>query len=207
MERVKGWLGLLPMTILLTACGGTGYVAEPAPEGLPEALEAEVADLRSGSWTVLGFGQARAAAGETVLAGRDRADSRAREDLAERLASRQDYLRETLLEGLGSRKEGGLDKADIQAVVKRGGEVAVNQSRIVRRQRQADGTWHALARTDLEGPLREAAGSRDLSVPETRKLMEASRKALAGEEAAKKEGGTAKGGKVAEEAPGEDGGS
>lgn len=187
MKSVKAWPGVLPLTLMLTACGGTGYDPAPPPGDLPEALQAEVADQRSGPWTVLGFGQAAVGEGETVLAGRDQADSRARADLAERMASRQEHLREVLLEGLGSRKEGGLDKADIKAVVKRGGEVAVNQSRIIRRQRRADGTWHALARTHLEGPLQEAARTLELSAPERQKLMDASRKALVGEKGAEEE--------------------
>jgi len=181
MKRAARWVCLGAAVGMLAACGGNVYKPAPAPEDFPEDLRSEGAASSAGVWPVHGYGRAAADAADSVVAGRDLADNDARADMAKRISTLHGHLRESLLAGLGSREQGGLEKADIKAVVKRAGEIAANQSRITHRQRQADGSWYALAVTDFRSALREAAENRGLSAAEVDRLMEAAAGSLQGE--------------------------
>ncbi len=130
---------------------------------------------RSGPWTMWGYGTGEAE--ESIRAGRDRADSMARSDLLDRVARRTGHLKGVLVERLADKGQGSPAKRDIQAVLDRAGEIASNQARIVRRKRDKDGIWHALARTELEPALREAANHR-LGPGPAQRLMAAAREVL-----------------------------
>jgi hypothetical protein len=166
---------LLVASLFLSGCAGTGALPGGPPEDLPGqwqgALRAE-----SGPWAVWGYGTE--AERDSVVASRQGADSAARADLAERAGNRVTRLREMLVERMAGEGEEGLSPEAVGQALKRAREIAVNESVIVRREREADGTWHALARGELETGLREGARAR-LEPEQAKRLMEAAGAILA----------------------------
>ncbi|MFA9460806.1 hypothetical protein [Thiohalorhabdus methylotrophus] len=175
-------LGLMVAGLLAGCGGGPRYVAQPAPDNLPAEWRDLVAEANGENWLVLGFGKAEEEEGAGPLAGRSRAESKARADLARRVKSRIGHLRAELGPGLTEGEDASLDKADLEAILKRGGDIAVNQSRIIRRDRSPEGVWQALARTGLAKGLREAARNRQLPGPMVDRVMRQAREALGSRE-------------------------
>ncbi|HKJ88318.1 MAG TPA: hypothetical protein VKA48_07405 [Gammaproteobacteria bacterium] len=177
MARTGRWTSGLLLLALLAACGGPRYIAQPAPDNLPAEWRSVVTRANGETWTVLGFGKAQEQE-DSPLAGRDRAASRARADLDTRVQARLDFLRGKLAETLVPKKGNGLGRADLQAILKRAGDIAVNQSRIIRRQRSSGGVWQALARTELKNGLQEAARRQGLPEPTFQQLLDQSEAVL-----------------------------
>ncbi|KPV40445.1 hypothetical protein AN478_06535 [Thiohalorhabdus denitrificans] len=172
------WIIVLLLAGLLAGCGGTDFRAQPVPDSVPDNWRGIVNEANKDPWTVLGFGRS-AEEGGSPLSGRSGADSRARDDLASRMAERLDHLQSRLGEAMASEEQGeGLESSDVEAMLKRAGDIAMNQSHIPRRHRNESGTWQALAVADLEKGLREVASRRDLSQGVQEKLMKEARKAL-----------------------------
>ena len=175
MPRLFRWLSAVVMAGLLAACGGPNFQPPAdAPNQWQEAMRKEA----PGGWVVWGYGTGSDP--ESLSAGRARADSRARANLAERTDARLQHLRERLVEGLAGEGNKELEQTDIVAVVRRAGEIAVNRAAVARRQRDGDGVWHALVRAELRPALREAAANRGLSASAADRLMAEADKMLAG---------------------------
>ncbi|MFB6261905.1 MAG: hypothetical protein ABEJ96_11865, partial [Thiohalorhabdaceae bacterium] len=149
--------------------GGDRHREGGGPADAPEAWQKAMRKEASGGWVVWGYGTG--AASESLAAGRSRAAASARSDLADRVDTRLVDLREGLIERLVDEANKELEKTDIQAVVKRAGEIAVNRAGIARRERDTEGTWHVLARAQLRPALSEAAEERGLSSTSEERLM------------------------------------
>jgi hypothetical protein len=174
MRRLSRWLSVTT-AVLLAACGGPDF---RPPEAAPGEWRQAMAEEAPGGWVVWGYGTAGAS--DSLAAARAKAASRARGNLAERLTPRIQYLREGLVEALAGEGSKELEKTDIQAVVKRASEIAVNGATVERRQRDAQGMWHALARAELRPALREAANNRGLSGSARERLMDEADRLLKG---------------------------
>ncbi|MFP4560844.1 MAG: hypothetical protein ACLFRB_03825 [Thiohalorhabdus sp.] len=186
MARTGRWIIGLLLAGLLAGCGGTDFRAQPAPDSLPDNWRGIVSEANKDPWAVLGFGRSEEEG--SPLSGRSGADSKARDDLASRMAERLDQLQEPLEEALAEEeKDGGLESSEVEALLKRAGDVAINASHIARRHREESGTWQALAVADLEKGLREVGSRRDLSQRVQEKLMKEARKALASQEESESE--------------------
>ena len=166
MQRLFRWLSLAVAVILLAGCGGTEF---RPPADAPAKWQESMRKETPGGWVVWGYGTGSAS--ESLASGRSQAASRARSNLAERMDARLGAVRERLIARLAGEGNKELEKTDIQAVVKRAGEIAVNGAELVRRERDAEGGWHALARAELRPALREAADNRGLSPSAAERLM------------------------------------
>ena len=165
MQRLSRWLSVAAV-VLLAACGGPDF---RPPAGAPENWQQAMREEASGGWVVWGYGTGTAS--DSLAAGRSQAASSARSDLAERVDARVAELRKGLVERLVGEGNKELEKTDVRAVAKRGGEIAVNRARVTRRERDSDGTWHALVRAELRPALGEAADERGLSSTSKERLM------------------------------------
>lgn len=161
---------------LLTGCGGPDF---RPPANAPEDWQQTMREEAPGGWVVWGYGTG--AAPESLAAGRSQAASSARSDLAERVDTRVAELSEGLVERLVGEGNKELEKTDVRAVVKRAGEIAVNGATVARRERDSDGTWHALVRAELRPALGDAADERGLSSTSRKRLMDEADRILRGE--------------------------
>lgn len=176
MRRLFRWLAAGVAVGLLAGCGGPDF---RPPADAPGDWQQTMREEAPGGWVVWGYGTG--AAPESLAAGRSQAASSARSDLAERVDARLAQLREGLTERLVGEGNKELEKTDVRAVAKRAGEIAVNRTRVTRRERDSDGTWHALVRAELRPALNEAADERGLSSTSKERLMAEADRILRGE--------------------------